>query len=417
MAQEKKSLRVLHFADAHIDIANYGRYDPNLALPMRVVDFLKSLDAIVETAVSEPVDLVIFAGDAYKDRNPHPTFQREWGQRMMRLSQAGIPTLLLVGNHDVSPAAGRAHTLQEFNTLAVPHIFIADRIMRLGPDELGLPVQLITIPWVSRHQLMTREETAGHSLQEVLDGIEERVTTAVSHLIETADPALPLILVAHASVQGAKYGSERGVMLGHELVLSGGLVNDRRLDYVALGHIHKHQRLSAKDTHPPIVYPGSIERIDFGEAKEPKGFVLADVSKGRTEWEFVRLKTRRFLDFSLQVTASNMTTDEILAQLPEPDQVANAICRVQLTYPADWESLLDERAILAHFNQAFSIQIQKNRLVERRARLGESAEVEAMSPEELLVTYWRTKEYEEAEIEAMLALAKETLTDVGEGSE
>ena len=299
----KNSLRILHFADAHIDIANYGRHDPNLALPMRVIDFLKSLDTIVETAVSEQVDLVIFAGDAYKDRNPHPTFQREWGKRMMRLSQAGIPTLLLVGNHDVSPAAGRAHTLQEFSTLAVPHIFIADRITRLGPDELGLPVQLITIPWVSRHQLMTREETSGQSLQEVLDGIEERVTTAVTHLIETADPDIPLILAAHANVQGAKYGSERSVMLGHELVLSGSLVNDRRLDYVALGHIHKHQRLSAKGAHPPIVFPGSIERIDFGEAKEHKGFVLATVSKGHTEWEFIRLRTRRF--FGLSATSNS----------------------------------------------------------------------------------------------------------------
>ena len=123
------------------------------------------------------------------------------------------------------------------------------------------------------------------------------------------------------------------------------------------------------------------------------------------------------MDFPLQVTASNMTTDELLTQLPEPDQVADAICRVQLTYPADWESLLDERAILAHFGQAFSIQVQKNRLVERRARLGESAQVEAMTPEELLATYWRTKEFEEEEIEAMLTLAKEVLTDIDEENE
>jgi exonuclease SbcD len=282
---------------------------------------------------------------------------------------------------------------------------------------LGLPVQIITIPWVSRHQLMTREETAGMSLQDVLDAIEERVTTAVKHLVETADPDIPLILAAHANVQGAVYGSERTVMLGHELILSGSLVNDRRLDYVALGHIHRHQRLSAKEAHPPIVYPGSIERIDFGEAKEPKGFVLAEVSKGKTEWEFVRLSTRRFLSFPIRIQESNTTTDEILAQLPEPEKVADAICRVQLTYPVDWESLLDEKAILDHFREAFNIQIQKHRLMDRRARLGESAQVEAMTPEELLTTYWRSKEFEEAEIEAMLGLAKDVLTEVGEAVE
>ncbi|MDH5508261.1 MAG: metallophosphoesterase, partial [Anaerolineae bacterium] len=103
--------KLLHFADAHIDMANFGRHDPETGLPVRVMDFLKSLDTIIDAAVDEKVDLVIFAGDAYKDRNPAPTFQREWGRRIMRLSNAGIPTILLVGNHDLSPGLGRAHAL------------------------------------------------------------------------------------------------------------------------------------------------------------------------------------------------------------------------------------------------------------------------------------------------------------------
>ena len=71
--------KILHFADAHIDMANYGRHDAQTGLPVRVMDFLKSLDTIVDAAIEEQVDLVLFAGDAYKDRNPAPTFQREWG--------------------------------------------------------------------------------------------------------------------------------------------------------------------------------------------------------------------------------------------------------------------------------------------------------------------------------------------------
>src|SRR5512146_1718630 len=114
--------RILHFADAHIDMANYGRHDPETGLPFRVLDFLKSLDTIVDAAISEKVDMVLFAGAAYKDRSPAPTFQREWGKRIIRLSQARIPTLLLVGNHDVSPAARRAHAIQEFKTLQVPYV-------------------------------------------------------------------------------------------------------------------------------------------------------------------------------------------------------------------------------------------------------------------------------------------------------
>ncbi len=406
------TIRLLHFADAHIDIANYGRHDAESALPIRVMDFLSALDQIVDTAVSQPADLVIFAGDAYKDRNPQPTFQREWGQRMMRLSQAGIPTILLVGNHDLSPASGRAHTLHEFNTLNVPHIHVADRIEMLGPDKLGLPVQVITVPWVSRSRMLTREEMASKTLDEVLALLEGKITDVILQLIEDANPDLPLILTAHASVSGAQYGSERAVMLGHELVLSGRIVNDKRLDYVALGHIHKHQALSPDGGHPPIVYPGSIERIDFGEVREKKGFVLAQVNKGQTDWEFVKLKTRRFLDFKLDNLSADTFMEDILRQLPEPEEVAGAICRVQLSYPRDWEPLLDDNAIVERFKEALSIQIQKHRQVEKRARLGDTAVVESLSPTELLDTYWQTIGLEGEETEVMQALAQEVLGDV-----
>jgi DNA repair exonuclease SbcCD nuclease subunit len=82
---------------------------------------------IVDTAIAEKVDLVLFAGDAYKDRTPAPTFQREWGQRIMRLSRADIPVLLLVGNHDLAPTLGRAHALETFETLEVPHVKVLAR--------------------------------------------------------------------------------------------------------------------------------------------------------------------------------------------------------------------------------------------------------------------------------------------------
>jgi len=407
-------VRILHFADAHIDIANYGRHDPSSLLPVRVMDFLQSLDQIVETAVSEQVDLVLFAGDAYKDRNPQPTFQREWGKRMMRLSEAGIPTLLLVGNHDVSPATGRAHTLQEFKTLSVPHIHVADSIRLFTVEELGAPVQIITVPWVSYSRIAAMDTATDLSRDAVFEEAENIVGDLVNKAIEAADPDLPLILTAHASVQGAVFGSERAVMLGSELVLGGSLVRDKRLDYVALGHIHKHQELSAKDTHPPIIYPGSIERIDFGEVNERKGFVVAEVSRGHTDWDFVGLKTRRFLDIKIDTADADTFMADIMMQLPDAEKVIGAVCRVQLTYPRDWESLLDEKAIQEHFSEALSVQIQKHREIEKRTRLGDTLAVESMTPEELLNTYWKTVGLDEEEAVVMQELATGILGEIGD---
>jgi DNA repair protein SbcD/Mre11 len=253
---------------------------------------------------------------------------------------------------------------------------------------------------------MTREEMAGKAVNEVLALIEERVAEAVQKLMESADPELPLILTAHASVQGARYGSERAVMLGHELVLSGSMVNDPRLDYVALGHIHKHQCLS-DGRQPPVVYPGSIERIDFGEVRESKGFVLAEVTRGHAAWQFVELNTRPFVDLKAETRQADNFMADLLGQLPLPHEVAGAICRLQLDYPVDWEPLLDEAAIADHFREALTIQVQKHRRSARRARLGDTVAVESLAPEELLDRYWQTVGLDDEETAVMQALARD----------
>ncbi len=404
-----KPVKILHFSDAHIDIANYGRHDPETALPVRVMDFLNALDQVIEVAINETVDLVVFAGDAYKDRNPQPTFQKAWGQRIMRLSDAGIPIIMLVGNHDVSPAVGRANTLQEFKTLHAPNVFVADSLQLLGPDQLGIPAEVITVPWIAPNALIAREDTSGKSLEDILHLVEDRIGAAIMKLIDRANPDLPLILSAHASVQGAKFGSEKSIMLGQEMVLSGKIIHDRRLDYVALGHIHKHQSLN-DERHPPVVYSGSIERIDFGEVKEDKGFVLAEVKRGQCSWQFKKIDTRQFVDLKVETPSADSFMADLLEQLPSSDRLAGTICRLRLQYPLDWEPLLDESLITNHFREALSIQIVKNRETNKRSRLGDTVMVESLTKEELLSQYWRTIGLESEETEAMESLAKEVFS-------
>ncbi|TLN06679.1 exonuclease SbcCD subunit D, partial [bacterium] len=181
-------VKIIHFADAHIDIATHGRRDPETGLPIRVLDFLKALDTIVDRAIAEKVDMVIFAGDAYKDRQPAPTFQREWGKRIIRLSNAAIPTLLLVGNHDLSPASGRAHTLQEFDTLQVPHVHVLYKPQFLTPADLdGVPVQVIGFPWVYRSGLMAAAELSGTDINEVNQELEKRLSAILSEWLDNLD--------------------------------------------------------------------------------------------------------------------------------------------------------------------------------------------------------------------------------------
>jgi exonuclease SbcD len=335
-----------------------------------VLDFLKSLDTIIAAAIAEKVDLVIFAGDAYRDRSPAPTFQREWGKRIIRLSKAGIRTLLLVGNHDLSPALGRANAIQEFETLDIPQVTVLAKPAFLSAGDLGLPIQVIAIPWVSRSGLM-----------------------------------------AVTSVQGAKYGSERTVMLGADLVLPGSLVRDPRLDYVALGHIHKSQNLNEND-HPPVIYPGSIERVDFGEAGDDKYYVVADITRGKTEVRWCKLEhTRPFIDRRITLDSPDNVTETLTSALPVATELEGAIVRLTVNYPREWDTLIDEPTLRRYVQAAFEFHLIKHAKIEARIRLPADQSVNSLGPLELLNQYWRASHAEEGHVDALQKLAKEIIEE------
>jgi DNA repair protein SbcD/Mre11 len=405
------SIKILHFADAHIDMANYGRHDSQSGLPLRVMDFLKSLDIIIDTAISENVDMVLFAGDAYKDRNPAPTFQREWGKRIMRLSRAGIPTLLLIGNHDLSPALGRANTLEAFDTLDVEHVQVLENPGFLGPAELeGLPIQVIALPWISRSRLMADWNYISNDISPVYDKIEHQISGMIENwLEEKANPDLPIILLAHCSVQGAQFGNERSIMLGSDLVLPNSLVKDARLDYVALGHIHKKQNLN-ENAHPPVIYPGSIERVDFNESKDDKFFVLAQIERSHTQVEWRQLKEiRPFIDRIIHLEKQEEINSTILQFLPSAREMRGAIFRLVLEYPRDWEASINEASLRELTKECFEFHLVKRPQVETRIRLPGNKNVGSLSALDLLDFYLKANNTDKKEIEALISLAKNVI--------
>src|SRR6185437_11015254 len=123
-----RSMKIVHFADLHIGVENYGHIDPETGLSSRLGDFLRAFDELVDYALDWRADVVLFAGDAYRSREPTQTHQKEFARRIQRLSAAGIPVYLLVGNHDLPNAWGRATALDIFATLDVPRVHVAARL-------------------------------------------------------------------------------------------------------------------------------------------------------------------------------------------------------------------------------------------------------------------------------------------------
>lgn len=379
-------MKILHFADAHIDISSQNKRDPESGLPVRVMDFLKALDTIVDTAISRNVEMVLFAGDAYKDRNPAPIYQREWGRRIMRLSQAGIPTILLIGNHDISQSTGAASALHDFETLMVPNVHVISRPCFLKPKDIGLPVQILALPWISKSGMMAVLAKSGLET-DVYEEIELRIVSMADQWLDTADKDIPVIFAAHGSVCGAVYGSERSVSFGSGVTIPSLLAKDPRIAYTALGHIHKYQDLN-EGKQPPAIYPGSIERVDFGEVKEDKSFVIADVNPGNTKIERIILDGRKFIDIAVELSEVENIDEKIRSAIPEKLEIAGSMFRLTLQYPRSIEPMIDEKAIRKSAESAMEFHLSKKPIAEKRLRIEGDLKLQELIPQDQLAKYF-----------------------------
>lgn len=408
-------MRLLHLADLHIGIENYGRVDPATGLHTRLRDYLERLDEAIDVGLAEGVDVVLIAGDIYKNRTPNPTQQREFARRIHRLRACGLPVVILTGNHDISPAAGRAHAVEIFDTLAVDGVTIADRPRIHTLHTRSGPLQVIALPWVTRHALLTKEELRMASFLEVETMLIERVERFLRQAADDLDPALPAVLAVHGTIDGATFGAERQVLLGHDLVYPRSLLALPNVDYVAMGHIHRHQALGE---HPPIVYPGSIERIDFGEEEEDKGCVIVDLAaKGEARWRFHKLAARPFATIAVDVRGVNDPMQRVLAAI-ERRSLSGAVVRVKVDARPEQADLIQTETIRraldeagAHFIAAVAVEVERG----ARGRLGsgDASILDGLTPRRALELYLRQKTPPLAEerIAALLAAADELLAE------
>jgi hypothetical protein len=101
--------------------------------------------------------------------------------------------------------------------------------------------------------------------------------------------------------------------------------------------------------------------------------------------------------------------EEVMSQLPPSERLAGAICRLQLEFAQEHEALLDEKQVRDHFAEAFDLRLLKHRRGADKGRLPPGIAVETLSPYDLLTFHWRLKGRTDAEIDTLLALAREVL--------
>jgi exonuclease SbcD len=368
-------MKFLHFADVHLGIENYGRIDPSTGLHTRLQDFIKCFSFAIDIALEEKVDLVLFAGDAYKTSNPNPTHQREFARQIYRLSEAKIPVIMINGNHDIPVSFGRATSLDIFDTLNVSDMRVVTEPELLNIETKAGLVQVFGIPWPTKNLFLVKEEYKNFTDEEITLEIQKRVSDKIIEYARVINPNIPAIFTAHLAAAEATYsGSERSAIIGRDPVFPTLILAQKEFDYVALGHIHKFQDLNL-DSHPPVVYSGSIERINFGEEKDDKGVCLVNIEKGKTSYEFIPLPARKFVTIEVTISEEQEPTNALIREIEKYD-LSEAVVRVFYTMSAEKEDLMDFKRINSALEGAFLVTTiaKKSKPEERRKRVEEITE-------------------------------------------
>ncbi len=386
-------MKLLPFSDLDIGMENYAKLDPETGLSTRLLDFFKTFDFIVEKAFEENVDAILFAGDAYKTRDPNPTQQRGFGERIAKLAKK-IPVILVVGNHDTPNAEGKANTLDIYSALEIENVWVSRKPEILQVSTKSGNLQVVTLPWLHKNDYKV--------VAEKLKLLYEKITPPPA--------GGPAIFLSHAEIEGAVYGSEKGLAIANDVTIPLPLLQDKRLSYVALGHIHKHQVLSK---NPLIVYSGSPQRIDFGEEKEEKGICLVEIPKsGATSFQFIPTNARKFLTITVDLKPDDPNPTETILNIIQADNLEDKIIRLIINIPAELDKDIEMDKIkkaLSHAHLIAGISRNVQRLEREKIDLGKA--VETLTPIAALKKYFEAKKYSPAKQKALEEYAAKLLNN------
>ncbi len=407
-------IKILHLSDIHMGSGfSHGRINPETGLNTRLEDFVNTLSRCIDRALTEPVDMVLFGGDAFPDATPPPYVQEAFASQFRRLVDANIPTVLLVGNHDQHSQGQGGASLCIYRTLGVPGFVVGDTLTTHHIQTPNGYVQVMTLPWLTRSTLMTRQETEGISLAEVNQLLIERLRVVLEAEIRRLNPEIPTVLLGHLMADNASFGAERFLAVGKGFTIPLSLITRPCFDYVALGHVHRHQNLN-KSNNPPIIYPGSIERVDFSEEKEDKGYVMIELEKGKVEWGFCALPVRSFRTIEVDVSKAEDPQAAIIKAISKYE-ITDAVVRLIYKLRSEQLDLIDGAELHAALAPSHNYTIQAELISQlARPRVPELSACNSIDPIEALKTYLDNREDLQEIAASMLEAAQKLLTDDAE---
>jgi exonuclease SbcD len=361
-------LKIIHFSDLHIGYTRYSKgIDLETGLDNRIVDFLNTFDELVNYALQENVDLVIFAGDAYKDRNPSQTQQKEFAKRLLKLTKANIPVALIVGNHDMPGNKGRATALDIFPTMNLDNITVIDKLQLFELNtKSGNPIQILGMPWIRKGSLISKLSNIKKdiTIEDLNKQIIQTLDNSLEKELSKVNKSIPCIFSGHLTVMEAKTSTETLMSIGADYMFPAQFFARPEFEYVALGHVHKDQVLIES---PPVIYSGSLERVDFGEKDDVKGFYVIEIDPKKSQgnrlisYKKVPVSARNFREYIINIPKETEFPVNIIEEELNSNEIKDSIARITIESTREhYDSINDPKikSILANAKYLVSTELK-----------------------------------------------------------
>ncbi|MGQ9544134.1 MAG: metallophosphoesterase family protein [Candidatus Bathyarchaeia archaeon] len=404
-------MRIIHTSDLHLGVTTYGTEDPSSGVNRRIQDFFQTFDQVIDYTLKNNADVLILCGDTFKDVNPTSTILKMFAARLCRLNSGGVKVVVLLGNHDSPRTVGRTAPPEIFNELRLEGIYASSK-----PEILNLKVKgggtlrIFTLPY--RHPIHIAakvERMRGEKVELDRESLQAAYRKEIKRNIEIftragREGADVNILAAHFFVEGARRGAEKIYIIGEEFTIPPSTLQSKVFDYIALGHVHSHQSLPGA---VPTVYSGSLERIDFSEADESKGFIDITCTDGGLEWRFIPVKTRPMIKIEVDCTRSRDPARMVNSEIRKAN-IQDAI--VKLTIKVKPETYLELDETHKILSSTFWHQISLERIFEEHPI--QATPWMSLNPHETLTRYLKTLKLSGEEFELLKMLGDEIIEEV-----
>lgn len=271
-------MRILHTSDWHLGQHFMGK--------TRQAEHQQLIDWLLLQVEEHAVDAVLIAGDIFDTGSP-PSYARElYSQLVVRLHSAGVALLLLGGNHDSVATLGESRAMLAYlsTTVVAAMDDAAAQVvvlpLRGGQGEAGCVV--CAVPFIRARDVL--QSQAGQSAQDKQQAMQAAIAAHYqsvhaagrarqAELLSEQGRVVPLIATGHLTTVGASSNdSVREIYVGSLDAFPTSAFP--AVDYIALGHIHKPQKVGGLDH---IRYCGSPLALGFDEARQQKEVLLVDL--------------------------------------------------------------------------------------------------------------------------------------------